>query len=288
MDAKRGGKASWVWSSIVAGKDFLKDSLLWQITNGENVDLWHDKWVWSIQGHKLQHPGAVDFDLPQKVAEIINKETGEWDLTSVENWLNEEEKNAILKIPIGDQEEDDRLVWPYNSAGEYTARSGCKQLRKMQHSVSVQARSRPSTSQQVSRGTWNLIRNLKLPSKIKILVWKVCSKAALQISMCGEGLVSEALYVISDIYIQSVISRIFEICEGLAQSKGESKAKECNEGNINLWRKPDYGWIKINVDGASDMHSHNAGIGVIVRVAGAEYVVNHKYDRVILEIDSLV
>ncbi|PPS08978.1 hypothetical protein GOBAR_AA11668 [Gossypium barbadense] len=41
-------------------------------------------------------------------------------------------------------------------------------------------------------------------------------------------------------------------------------------------------------DGASDLHSHNAGIGVIVRVAGAEYAVNHKYDRVILEIDSLV
>ncbi|PPD89960.1 hypothetical protein GOBAR_DD13113 [Gossypium barbadense] len=85
----KGSKASWVWSSIIEGKDFLKGTLLWKIQNGE----------------------SVDEPLPILAAEIICKERECWNLAPISKWLNNREIAEIHQIPVYNTKEQDRGVW---------------------------------------------------------------------------------------------------------------------------------------------------------------------------------
>ena len=38
-------KASWAWASILKGRDFIKEYVLWQIMDGKDVNIWKDRWI---------------------------------------------------------------------------------------------------------------------------------------------------------------------------------------------------------------------------------------------------
>ncbi|XP_054782092.1 uncharacterized mitochondrial protein AtMg00310-like [Prosopis cineraria] len=52
VDANKGSKASWCWLSIIDGRDFLKKNLLWDISNGESLQIWDDQWDRTIDIHQ--------------------------------------------------------------------------------------------------------------------------------------------------------------------------------------------------------------------------------------------
>ncbi|KAF7828452.1 reverse transcriptase [Senna tora] len=37
--------SSWVWRSLLQGRDFLKKHVAWQVGNGDSIRVWQDKWV---------------------------------------------------------------------------------------------------------------------------------------------------------------------------------------------------------------------------------------------------
>ncbi|OMO52011.1 reverse transcriptase [Corchorus capsularis] len=45
MSAKKGARASWTWSSLLEGRDFLRDKLLWQVGDGSKINVLVDKWI---------------------------------------------------------------------------------------------------------------------------------------------------------------------------------------------------------------------------------------------------
>ena len=53
LDAKKGGRASWAWSSLLVGRDLIRRGAHWQIMCGEGVRLWVDRWLPSLP---LGHP----------------------------------------------------------------------------------------------------------------------------------------------------------------------------------------------------------------------------------------
>ena len=58
---------------------------------------------------------------PQKVAEIMDKESGTWSLEEIKDILPEKTIQAILTVPISQQEEgENKLIWPSNGDGQYT------------------------------------------------------------------------------------------------------------------------------------------------------------------------
>ena len=38
----KGSKTSWAWSSLIEGRDFIKDKLVWQVFDGNNLSIWND------------------------------------------------------------------------------------------------------------------------------------------------------------------------------------------------------------------------------------------------------
>ena len=40
LEAGKGAKSSWAWSSLLEGRDFLKKKLLWKVMDGSGVSIW--------------------------------------------------------------------------------------------------------------------------------------------------------------------------------------------------------------------------------------------------------
>ncbi|XVE74402.1 hypothetical protein DITRI_Ditri12bG0014100 [Diplodiscus trichospermus] len=128
-EAKRGSRAFWTWSSILQGRELIEQNTVWQVFDGQNISIWKDPWIPSLPGLKLNHPGLNTEDIPSNVGELIIKEQGQWDLSSIEVWLPDEILNAIKEIPFGISAGNDRLIWPYTSQGTYIVKSGYKSLK---------------------------------------------------------------------------------------------------------------------------------------------------------------
>nr|GEW87381.1 reverse transcriptase [Tanacetum cinerariifolium] len=43
--AKRGSHPSWLWSSLLHGRDLLLESVRWHVGNGQSISFWTQKWV---------------------------------------------------------------------------------------------------------------------------------------------------------------------------------------------------------------------------------------------------
>lgn len=45
LNASRGARPSWIWSSLCQGRSLLEKGLRWQVNSGTQVKFWHDKWT---------------------------------------------------------------------------------------------------------------------------------------------------------------------------------------------------------------------------------------------------
>ena len=79
------GRACWAWSSLIVGRDFLKEHILWQIIEGESVSIWEDKWILGMECKKLRHPGLVDSQILEKLAKLMDRGTEDWNLDHVDS-----------------------------------------------------------------------------------------------------------------------------------------------------------------------------------------------------------
>ena len=84
LDVGRGGRASWAWSSLILGREVLKENAMWQVMDGRRVSIWNDNWILGLDGRKLGHPRMLDFQIPKKVDEIMDKRKGERILGKIE------------------------------------------------------------------------------------------------------------------------------------------------------------------------------------------------------------
>jgi hypothetical protein len=73
IDANLGSKPSFAWRSISSAKDLITKGLVWQIGNGEKVQIWGDNW-----GPIQRSYSAINNRMPidATVSMLIDKDTG--------------------------------------------------------------------------------------------------------------------------------------------------------------------------------------------------------------------
>ncbi|KAL6185324.1 hypothetical protein ACLB2K_041458 [Fragaria x ananassa] len=69
LEAKKGGSPSWLWASLLGGRDFIKSGSCWDIGNGDSVNLWFDSW---IPGPSPSPLNVGNDPLQTKVSSMIN------------------------------------------------------------------------------------------------------------------------------------------------------------------------------------------------------------------------
>lgn len=124
LDAKRGGKASWAWSSLLSGRDLLLNDAQWQIMNSNEARVWLDRWLPTLSdGHPIPS-GSVQISRNTWVESLISPVNEEWDIDFLKPFISTLEYDAILETQLGDLCMWDRLVWPLDKRGVYSVKSG--------------------------------------------------------------------------------------------------------------------------------------------------------------------
>ncbi|OIT02059.1 putative mitochondrial protein, partial [Nicotiana attenuata] len=73
-DASTSSTGSWIWRSILWGKDLLVTGLRWRISDGKNINVWTDSWIPRNNGFT---PKSIQMqnNLDHKVADLIDEDT---------------------------------------------------------------------------------------------------------------------------------------------------------------------------------------------------------------------
>ncbi|KAL5581006.1 hypothetical protein UlMin_013448 [Ulmus minor] len=107
LNARKGSKASFVWRSIIWGREVIEKGSRWRIGLGLNIDVIQDRWVPNPPMFKIFDPpplpeGFTVFDL--------RLHNGEWDSKFIHLLFSDEEARRILSLPLGSFDHDDVLI----------------------------------------------------------------------------------------------------------------------------------------------------------------------------------
>ncbi|KAB2616581.1 hypothetical protein D8674_023169 [Pyrus ussuriensis x Pyrus communis] len=167
-DAKKGGRASWAWSSLLCGRDLIREGSHWQIMGGQEVRVWQDRWLPSLP---LGHPvpfGPVAVTPGLRVSDLICPESGRWNLGFLQPIISGEDMQAIEETPLGDLSRKDWLIWEFNKNECYSVKSGYRWLQD--RSLELRDTCRPSV-RGVPRSLWKGIWKLEVPPKLRHFLW---------------------------------------------------------------------------------------------------------------------
>jgi hypothetical protein len=71
------GGISYTWRSVLKGAQLVKKGLIWRVGNGNSIDIWTDPWIPRGDTRRVITPKGTT--LIQKVSELINPATEDWD-----------------------------------------------------------------------------------------------------------------------------------------------------------------------------------------------------------------
>ncbi|GKA88942.1 reverse transcriptase [Tanacetum coccineum] len=124
LTASKGSHASWLWQSLLLGRDVLLQGIRWQVGNGEKISFWTHKWVSYNSDFFIREPRGP-FTNTSLVSDFIVD--GEWDYCKLQQHLFPREVDFVSQIPISNTGAQDKLVWHYDDKGNYSVRSGYRQ-----------------------------------------------------------------------------------------------------------------------------------------------------------------
>ncbi|KAH9759717.1 putative reverse transcriptase/RNA-dependent DNA polymerase [Citrus sinensis] len=185
MDAKLGSNPSFVWRSILWGRQIIHKGSRWRIGNGEQVYVYKSNWIPRPENLKplsiqTLHPNSV-------VANLISNQTWKEDVISQN--FSEEDAARIKRIILPRSPQLDQLIWHFDKHGNYSVKSG--------YQLSLRLKSPDlASSSDLSKTHWKIIWSMEIPEKIKIFMWRAAQnmlptaynlwkRKAIKEPMCG-------------------------------------------------------------------------------------------------------
>ncbi|KAH9763516.1 reverse transcriptase domain-containing protein [Citrus sinensis] len=160
--ANLGSKPSYIWRSILWGREVLENGCRWRVGNGQQINIHNSSWIPRPSTFKpISSP-----NLPKEasVAELID-DNNCWKEELIYQHFGKDDAEIIVHIPLPRQQNGDTLIWHYDKRGNYLVRSGYQLALKKKHQHI------PSCSNQ-NPSQWNIIWKLLLPEKVKIFLWR--------------------------------------------------------------------------------------------------------------------
>lgn len=121
MEVDEKASDSYLWKSFLWGRELLRKGLRWRISNGRRVRVFHDPWVPNMEGFMVAGRSGSMREL--SVSDLIT-DVGGWKEGVLNELFNEDERVAILNIPLVASQAQDIMVWHYNRNGRYYVKSG--------------------------------------------------------------------------------------------------------------------------------------------------------------------
>ncbi|XP_016458490.2 uncharacterized protein LOC107782157 [Nicotiana tabacum] len=166
LDASTSSTGSWIWRSILWGRDLLVTGLRWRISNGKNINVWTDPWIPRKNGFT---PKSIQMqnNLDLKVADLIDEDTHTWKLHKISTTFEPEDIDAILSIPISIIGLNDRLLWHHSKSGNYEVKSGYYLAKGLAGKTIRNSEAQARSCHSFPKSFWDSLRNLEIKNKLK-------------------------------------------------------------------------------------------------------------------------
>lgn len=160
---------SHTWRSILRGLDLLKEEIIWRVGSGESINVWSDPW---IPRGRTRRPAMFRGQvLVDRVEELINPSTEQWDEELVNDLFGQEDAKEILAIPLRSNMED-KVAWHCDPKGVFTVKSAYRLGVRIREEVS-HSDAGPSSASMNSSSRWNKLWSINLPAKVRIFLWRL-------------------------------------------------------------------------------------------------------------------
>lgn len=154
---------SYIWRSIIYGKELLHQGLRWRIGDGHAVRVFQDPW--------LPAPGSFKpiaslrfLQITTTVADLIHH--GVWREDLLQVLFCQRDKELITNIPLSPDGGKDELIWHYTPTGRFTVSSA--------YLVGIQSMQLSMASCSTVSSDWLLLWMQDLPPKVFIFAWQLC------------------------------------------------------------------------------------------------------------------
>lgn len=168
FNAPQPRKGSYVWKSLLQGRDLLKKGMRFVIGDGSMINAWIDPW---LPTHPPRPPRAkVGISGDCMVKDWILESGKGWDETKIKDLVDEVDVPMIMSIKLCPQATHDVLGWHYTKEGLYTVKSAywlANQLNQTQES-------QPPPGNTLLKAT---VWKLKTAPKIQHFLWRLLSGA---------------------------------------------------------------------------------------------------------------
>uniref|UniRef100_A0A803Q9W0 Reverse transcriptase n=1 Tax=Cannabis sativa TaxID=3483 RepID=A0A803Q9W0_CANSA len=165
LEAKVGGFGSYMWRSILWGRQIIDKGIRWRVMAGRDVRINEDKWLPRPSTFSLRTPAHV----PQGTTiNTIKDEDGHWNTQKIEECFHPDDVPLILGITSGSTTQNDDLIWHYTPDGCYTVSSGYKVGTNNEQ---IAGTSNDNDAKKWWRGIWKF----EAPPKVRNFIWRVCN-----------------------------------------------------------------------------------------------------------------
>ena len=142
---ERDDMENWRWKKIIINK----------------TRIFHDNWIPRIFPLKATARSQEFLD-DSMVSSLIDAETGEWNGQLIDQLISPFLVQRINAIPLCKTSQEDCIVWPQSSDGNYTVKTGYQLLDEMENREVASG-----SDQSAQRSFWNGIWKLNIPKKMQ-------------------------------------------------------------------------------------------------------------------------
>ena len=171
-EAMLGRRPSYTWRSIMAAKDVAVSGSRWVVGNGEQIDIWKDRWLPTPDSFKVVSP-CIPVE-SNKVSWLLDRESRSWDVDKVRSSFLPHEAETRLGISISPRFLNNSVIWAWSTDGRFSVKSAYKVAQKCLKERSHKVDAGGASDNSRMRTLWKLIWNLKCPNKIEQFMWRAC------------------------------------------------------------------------------------------------------------------
>lgn len=164
LKAKCGANASFLWRSIIWGKEILDNVCIWRVGSGDKIKVFDEYWVFSRNEAGFSNPPYLPNDV---VVSDLRLASGDRNKDFLDKLFDPADVERILAIPVGSLDNNDEIIWRHNKNGNYSVRSGY-QVALTTLDIAE------SSNNEENKRWWSKFWHLNIPPKIKMFGWRLC------------------------------------------------------------------------------------------------------------------
>ncbi|GAU25475.1 hypothetical protein TSUD_71290 [Trifolium subterraneum] len=261
LNSSIGHNPSYVWRSIWSAKFIVRNGYQWVIGSGHDIPIWNYRWT--SDGSIFPTPPNLHEDLANMtISDILIGNEKRWNAALIQDLVDDNTATKILKTPLLESVQNDRIIWRYEKNGIYSVKSAYRYCI-------VDA---IDTSHLQVLGT--VERSL-----FAALLWSIWQQRNNKVWQNR----NETIHVVCD----RARNLLMEWNVAQEQQHQQQRRTVPQQHAVSVWSKPPLGRYKCNVDASFSIRRNRTEIGICIRDDQGSFVLaKTEWLSPILDVDT--